>query len=370
MQQHRQTTAKPLSCATGIDRTLPEDTVLFVIYSDDHHLHHGAAELNDGQLMPCHERPERADQVLKALQDSGFADVIAPQDFGNEPIQRVHTENYLRFLESAWDLWQAEGRDWDALPLTWSVRHMRDIEPDYIDGKLSYFSSDAGTPITAGTWRAVRSGAQVALTGAEQIINGETLAFALCRPPGHHAAADYLGGYCYLNNAAIAAQRLRDSGIDRVAILDVDYHHGNGTQSIFYDRSDVLFVSVHADPAREFPYFLGHADERGEGDGEGFNLNLPLSWGTSAEAYFEAIEKALQAVRDFAPGALVVSLGVDTFEDDPICQFRLSATDFETLGEKLGSLSLSTLVVFEGGYAIDRVGENVVNVLRGMRSPG
>ena len=338
---------------------------MLTIYSDDHRLHHGKAELNDGQLMPCHEKPERADKVLAAINAAQIGEIIAPLEFGLEPIHAVHTPRYIDFLQHAWSLWTAEGRDWDALPLNWPVRGMRQVEPDYIDGKLSYYSFDAGTPITAGTWQAVYAGARVALTGAAKLLSGETSAFSLCRPPGHHAAADYLGGYCYLNNAAIAAQHLRDNGSDRVAVLDVDYHHGNGTQSIFYDRDDVLFISIHGDPKQEFPYFLGHADEAGEGRGEGFNVNFPLPWNTSADDWFAALDESLDRVSKFKPDAVVVSLGVDTYVNDPISQFRLETSDYLRVGERIAALGLPTHYVFEGGYAVEDVGENVVNVLKG-----
>ncbi|MDJ0758968.1 MAG: histone deacetylase family protein [Woeseiaceae bacterium] len=338
---------------------------MFTIYSDDHRLHHGKAELNDGQLMPCHEKPERADSVLAAIQSSAVGDVIEPADFGLEPVLAVHTAGYIDFLQNAWSLWAAEGRDWDALPLNWPVRGMRQVEPDYIDGKLSYYSFDAGTPITPGTWQAVFAGARVALTGAAKLLSGEKSVFSLCRPPGHHAAADYFGGYCYLNNAAIAAQYLRDNGAGKVAVLDVDYHHGNGTQSIFYDRDDVLFVSIHGDPKQEFPYFLGHADETGEGPGEGFNMNLPLPWNTSAADWFTALDESLERLSRFGPDAVVVSLGVDTYINDPISQFQLQAGDYLYVGQKIAKLGLPAHYVFEGGYAVEDIGENVVNVLRG-----
>ncbi|MDX1654885.1 MAG: histone deacetylase family protein, partial [Candidatus Competibacteraceae bacterium] len=200
------------------------------IYSELHHLQRGRAELNDGQLMPCFEKPERADLVLGEVQLRGLGEVLAPQAFDRQPLARVHRDNYLDFLETAWDGWVAEHGDaHDALPLIWPVRGFRQLEPAHIDGKLGYFSCDAGTPITRGTWQAARTAANVALTGQSLVAGGQRGAFALCRPPGHHAAADYCGGYCFLNNAAIAAQAFRDGGAARVAVLDVDYHHGNGT---------------------------------------------------------------------------------------------------------------------------------------------
>jgi len=338
---------------------------VLTIYSDDHRLHHGKGELNDGELQPCYECPERADQVLEAVRRAKLGDIVLPDDFGLGPVRAVHDARYVDFLQQAWGLWAAEGRSSDALPLNWPVRGMRQLEPDYIDGKLSYFSFDAGTPITAGTWTAVTTGANIAVTGAARLLAGDASAFALSRPPGHHAARDYFGGYCFLNNAAIAAQYLRDNGASRIAILDVDYHHGNGTQSIFYDRSDVLFVSIHADPKNEYPFFLGHADERGAGDGDGYNLNLPLPWQSGADKWFAALETGLTRVREFAPDYVVVSLGVDTYVGDPISQFRLESDDYLEMGSRIAALGMPLLFVLEGGYAVAEVGTNVTNVLLG-----
>lgn len=336
------------------------------VYSDDHRLQHGMSELSDGQLQESVERPERADNVLSAVRASGLGDIIGPEEYGLEPVRRIHADNYLTFLESAWDLWTAEGRVCDALPLNWAVRGMRQIEPDTIDGKLSYFSFDAGTPITAGTWRAITAAANVAITGAERLSGGEPAIFSLCRPPGHHATADFYGGYCFLNNAAIACQHLLERGAARIALIDVDYHHGNGSQSIFYAQNDVLFLSIHADPKQEYPFFLGHADERGEGVGEGYSANFPLPWGSGAAPWFEAFEQCCEKVAKFTPDAIVVSLGVDTYKKDPISQFRLDTEDYTIMGRRLAELGLPTLFVLEGGYALAEIGRNVVGVLTGF----
>ena len=187
----------------------------------------------------------------------------------------------------------------------------------------------------------------------------------MARPPGHHAAADSFAGYCYLNNAAIAAQAWTDRGA-RVAIVDVDYHHGNGTQQIFYERDDVLFVSIHADPVREYPYFAGYADERGAGAGAGFNLNLPLEAGVTNARYLAILDQALAAIADFAPRFLVLSAGFDTFGGDPIGDFALTADAYPLIGERIAMLDLPTLVVQEGGYAVAALGENAVGLLRGL----
>jgi len=340
---------------------------MLTVYSERHRLHHGTAELIDGKMMPCFEMPRRAEMVLARVREVGLGEVIAPDRFGEAPIRRVHDAGFVDFLSTAWADWVAEGRTHDALPLVWPVRSLRgDRVPDYIDGKLGFYSMDAGVPITAGTWQAVQASADVALTGARLVVDGTPSAFALCRPPGHHAASAAMGGYCYLNNAAVAAQFLVDQGSARVAILDVDYHHGNGTQEIFYVRRDVLFVSLHADPRVEYPYFLGYADERGAAQGEGFTRNYPLPLGTTWETYGTALADACHTLRAFGPDALVVSLGVDTYEHDPISQFRLRADDFARIGERIAALRCPTLFVMEGGYAVDDLGGNVVNLLMGF----
>jgi acetoin utilization deacetylase AcuC-like enzyme len=337
------------------------------VYSERHRLQDGKAELIDGKLMPCFEKPERAELIIARVREVGLGAVLAPVAHGLEPLHRVHDVHFLHFLASASDAWVAEHGAYDALPLCWPTRSLRQIEPEAIDGKLSYFSFDAGTPITAGTWQAAQSSADVALTGAGLIADGvERAAFALCRPPGHHAARDCYGGYCFLNNAAIAAQALRDQGAARVAILDVDYHHGNGTQAIFYERADVLFLSLHGDPRQEFPFFLGHADEAGAGPGEGCNRNYPLPWGTGFEVWSAALDDACRQAEAFCPDVLVVSLGVDTFEEDPISRFRLRGEDFPRVGARIAQLALPTLFVMEGGYAIQPIGVNAVAVLTGF----
>ncbi|MFN8062324.1 MAG: histone deacetylase family protein [Vicinamibacterales bacterium] len=337
---------------------------MLTVYSDRHRCHHGTSELIDGQLVPCFEMPRRADMVLARVSDVGLGPVVPPAAFGLDPVRRVHDAAFVRFLGDAWAAWSATGRTHDALPLVWPVSGLRmDRVPIGIDGLLGYYSMDAGTPITAGTWDAVAAGADVALTAARAITSGARSAFALCRPPGHHASAAAMGGYCYLNNAAIAAQYLLDHGCARVAILDVDYHHGNGTQSIFYERRDVLFASLHADPSVEYPYFLGYADEHGVGSGEGYTHNYPLPHGTAWAAYDAALGDACSTVDAYGPDVLVVSLGVDTFERDPISRFRLTTDDFPRMGERIAALGRPTLFVLEGGYAVEELGVNAVAVL-------
>lgn len=343
---------------------------MLTIYSEDHRYQDGKAELIDGQLLPPFEMPRRAEMILERVQAVGLGEVAAPEDFGMAPLEAVHDPRFLAFLAGAWEAWTAVGRTHDALPLVWQVRGLRAIEPETIDGKLSYFSFDAGTPITAGTWRAARASANVALTGAAKLREGARAVFSLCRPPGHHAARDLYGGYCFLNNAAIAAQSLRDGGARRVAILDIDYHHGNGTQSIFYDRGDVFFASLHGHPRQEYPFFLGYEDEVGEGAGEGCNVNFPMVWGTGFPLWREALEAACRRIGDYGAEALVVSLGVDTFKEDPISRFQLEIGDYPRIGEIIAGLALPTLFIMEGGYAVEEIGVNAVGVLTGFENAG
>ncbi|MBR8292808.1 histone deacetylase family protein [Burkholderia cenocepacia] len=341
---------------------------MLTVYSSDHHLHRGV-ELKDGAITESFENPLRAETVLAQVRAAGLGDVIAPRGFDRTSYAGAHSARYVDFLAGAWDEWAATGRTCQALPLVWPVRAMpasADL-PDFIDGKLGFFAMDAGAPINAGTWDAVSASANSALTGADLLSGGGAhAAFALCRPPGHHAGREYMGGYCYLNNAAIAAQHGIASGASRVAVLDVDFHHGNGTQDIFYERSDVLFASLHGEPAVSYPYFSGYADERGAGAGAGFNLNLPLPKGTQWDTYSAALDQAAAAIAKHAPDLLVVSLGVDTFEHDPISHFKLRSPDYLRIGETLARLNLPTLFVMEGGYMVDEIGINAVNVLLGF----
>jgi acetoin utilization deacetylase AcuC-like enzyme len=340
------------------------------IFDERHNRHAGRVELDAGELVPCFEKPERAEFVLAAVRSARLGSIEPPDTYGLEPLKRVHSEPYLDFLRTAWPEWKALVGDMDALPMTWPVRRFSDRVPTSIVGRLGYYSFDGGAPITEGTWEAATAAADCTLTALAKIRAGSRGAFALVRPPGHHAASDLCGGYCYLNNAAIAAQHFVDGTSERVAILDVDYHHGNGTQSIFYDRSDVLYLSLHGDPNQEFPFYLGHADERGAGEGEGANRNFPMPWGTPVETWFEALEEACREIETFAPGVVIVSLGVDTYKGDPISQFLLESDNYLRLGKRLARLARPTLFVLEGGYAVGEIGVNVANVLGAYDAAG
>ncbi|MBI5277526.1 MAG: histone deacetylase family protein [Burkholderiales bacterium] len=341
-------------------------------YNASHNLHQGRFEMHRGALVPCFEVASRADFVLAELRKRNLGPIENAPPATIEALQRVHAPRYLDFLQGAWDEWVAldpANAQRDAIGSYWPIRTFRsDVLPANFHARLGLFSYDAASPLTAGTWEAARGGAGCTLAGVSCLQQGERAAFVLTRPPGHHAGHDFFGGYCFINNAAVAAQALRDGGARRVAILDVDYHHGNGTQAIFYARADVFFASIHGDPLTEYPYWLGYADERGTGAGEGCNLNLPLPRGTDFAGWRAALKQALQAIAGFGADALVVSLGVDTFEGDPIAGFHLRSDDYLRMGEDIAAAGLSTLFTFEGGYAVDEVGTNAVNVFQGFIS--
>ena len=281
-------------------------------------------------------------------------------------VKRVHDAGFLDFLRTAWGEWQKAGYRGEILPTAIPNRSLQQRIPRWIDGKVGYYIHSVETAITAGTWEAACASASVALTAQKIVDSGARAAFALCRPPGHHAHDDLYGGYCFLNNAAIAAQAFRDQGAERVAILDIDFHHGNGTQDIFYDRGDVLFCSLHGNPEDCYPHFLGYKDETGTGKGEGFNFNYPMGPGTGFEKWGKALKSALAKIKTYGPDVLVVSLGVDAFKDDPISFFKLTSEDFTRTGAAITKLKLPTLFVMEGGYAIEAIGVNTVNVLAGF----
>ncbi|MFC7499374.1 histone deacetylase family protein [Enterovirga sp. GCM10030262] len=329
-------------------------------WDDRQRLHAPRFEFFNGGLHPAAEHPGRVDAILAAI---GPAE--APRDHGEAPLLRVHSRDYLDFLKAAHADWRAAGRSGDAIPYTFPIVHRRPLDLSRIDGRLGRYVYDTSTPIAEGTWTASYWAAQTALSGLDAVLDGARAAFALCRPPGHHCGKDYAGGYSYLSNAAIAAEAAVDAG-KRVAIPDIDYHHGNGTQDVFYARSDVFFASIHADPKTDYPFYWGHADETGEGAGEGTTLNLPLPRGTGLAEFERALDQALEGIATFAPDLLIVSYGADTFEGDPISFFKLKTSDYAGLGRRIANAGYPTLIVMEGGYAVEALGANVAGLLSGF----
>ena len=323
--------------------------------------HAPALEFHNGRFEPCAETPARAQAIVDALSGTEL-----PGDFGDTPILRVHPADYVEFLKSVHSDWIAAGRDGDAIPYTFPVARRRSLRLDRIDARLGRYGYDTCTPIAAGNWTTAYWSAQSALSGLEAVLGGDRAAFALCRPPGHHAGADYYGGYCFLNTAAIAAEAAIAAGRSRIAILDIDYHHGNGTQDIFYARSDVFFASIHADPATDYPFYWGHSNEKGEGEGDGATLNLPLPRGTRMPEFVSALDQALEAIGRFAPDLLICSFGADTYAGDPISHFSIETGDYPVIARRIAAMDLPTLIVMEGGYAVDALGRNVAAFLSGF----
>lgn len=326
--------------------------------------HAPAIELVNGAPEDHAETPARLANMLAAL-----GAVRAPADFGLAPIDAVHDPGYVAFLQSAHAAWLAAGRTGDAIGYAFPVRARRPLALERIDGRLGQYGFDTVTPIAAGTWEAAYGAAQSALSALAAVAQGEARqAFALCRPPGHHAGADYFGGYCYLNNAAIAARAAAAQGLGPVAVLDVDYHHGNGTQDIFWEDGSVFFASIHADPRTDFPYFWGHADECGAGAGEGATFNQPLPRGTGWADYEGALARALDAIAKFGARTLIMSYGADTFAEDPIAQFALTTDDMQRMGAMIGAAGLPSVIVMEGGYNVAALGRNVAAFIAGLES--
>ena len=318
-------------------------------------------ELHNGGFTAYAESPARAEALL-----AGIVGAVEPEDRGDAAIRAVHDAGYLDFLQTAPARWAEAGRHGDVIGYVWPVVGRRPLDLSRIDALIGRYSFDASTPLTADSYDAAYWSVQSALAALAAVRGGERVAFALCRPPGHHAGADYLGGYCYLNAAAIVAQAARDAGARRVAILDIDYHHGNGTQDIFWDRGDVFYASIHADPATDYPFYWGHADERGAGEGEGATLNLPLPQGTTLAAFRAAQATALDAIAAFGPDLLVVSFGADTWDGDPISHFKIATPDYAVLAADIAARGLPSVLLMEGGYAVDALGANLASFLSGF----
>jgi acetoin utilization deacetylase AcuC-like enzyme len=328
----------------------------------------------DGTVRPCPECPERYEAILGALTGVAGLEVARAEPAADvlAAIRAVHHADYLEYLAAIYPAWSAEFGDIDVFPDTFVPPHRRGLltRPSKPAAQAGYYCVDLAAPIGARTFDAAVASAGCALAAAEAAIAGAKSAYALCRPPGHHAGPNYCGGFCYLNNTALAAQFLREKLARPVAILDVDYHHGNGTQDIFYDRNDVLFVSLHAEPDTQYPYFWGHANERGHGPGEGCTINFPLPRGTGEAEWFLTLAEALMQIRLFAPAALVVSLGVDTCVNDGVGDFGLTPRSFAQLGRMVATLGLPTVWVQEGGYNLEQIGGCIRNTLLGFDEGG
>jgi acetoin utilization deacetylase AcuC-like enzyme len=363
---------------------------MHIVYTDRHKAHATGEVRVEGHPFDTSEVPARAELILAAVSRAQLGPVLSPADHGLEPLLAVHDPDYVTYLRGAYD--ESAARFSEAAPVfswTFANRHaMR--KPKGVLGLKGYYAFGWASPILKGTWEAAYWSAQCAVTAAALVRQGRPAAYALCRPPGHHAAGDLYGGYCYLNNAAIAARYLQQphlnparvpaersealgggSTVDTVpvAILDIDYHHGNGTQIIFYSDPTVLYCSLHAHPDEDYPYYWGDADEQGTGPGEGTNRNWPLPRGTGDEAYLAALDQALAAIREFAPRYLVVSAGYDTVQGDPEGDFRITTGGLKEIGRRIAALALPAVIIQEGGYLLESLGQNAVAFLQAFSSP-
>ena len=320
--------------------------------------------LSSGAPQPNPEQPERVERLLAGVRAAGL-EILRPRNHGLGPISSIHTPEYIDFLHRIYERWQRiEGASAEVIPNIHPIARTG-AYPASAVGQAGYHMADTSCPISRDTWDSACWSAWTATSAAEAVMAGDAWSYALCRPPGHHAFRDVAGGFCYFNNSAIAAQHLRKQAA-RVAIIDVDLHHGNGTQGIFYERNDVLTVSVHADPVRFYPFFWGHADERGEGLGLGYNLNLPLPRKSADAVFLDTLATALRRVEAFAPEAIVVALGLDAFEHDPFGGLSVSTPGFARIGQAIAGLRLPTVIIQEGGYLCDELGDNLTSFLSGF----
>ncbi len=336
---------------------------MITVFDEGQRAHDPKFFLSSGAQYPCPEQPERVDALLSGVKRLG-GPVVAPPDNGIAPIRAVHPDRYLTFLQTIHARWsRIEGASAEVIPNIHPANRT-DGYPKSAVGQAGFHMTDTSCPISAETWDAAYRSAQSAIHAADLLLGGERSAYALCRPPGHHAFADLAGGFCYLNNSAIAAQRLTAAG-RKVAILDVDLHHGNGTQGIFYDRGDVLTISIHAHPERYYPFFWGYPEETGAGEGAGANLNLCLARGTGDEGFLAALGQGLDRVGAWGADTLVLALGLDPFEGDPFAGLKVTTPGFARIGQAVATAKLPTVIVQEGGYLCPELGDNLAAVLSG-----
>ena len=346
------------------------------VYTPAHMAHDVSLETYLGVPIPANEVAERAERIRSALEADGGFDIVAPTEHGLDPILAVHDRGLVTYLEGAWPELRRQGvpraflvADTYRNPAMFEGMSAEAVarlpEPKAIGGRAGWWNLDTSNPLVQGSYGAARAAVDVGLTTADLVLAGEQAAYGLCRPPGHHAARAMYGGYCFFNNAAVAAEAIVKATSEKVAVLDVDFHHGNGTQQIFWRRGDILYVSLHADPERQYPFFLGRADETGEGDGAGANLNLPLPAGTDDRAYLDTLDRGLEAIAATDGSIVVVSLGFDTYGQDPIGDFALTTPVYHEVGRRVAALGRRLVILQEGGYYRPALGENTRAWLRG-----
>lgn len=331
-----------------------------IFYSVKTKLQHPLYEINNGEKVPHPENAQRVGVILSELFKMGFKTEEVNSRVPFRLLTQVHSSDFVQFVKNL-STTLKEGECF--YPDVFLRERMRNWKNNL--ALMGQYSFDVYTPIMQGTYQVALAAASLSFKGASELVNGkEKKVYVLCHPIGHHALSNKMGGYSYFNNAAIAAEYL--SQVGKVAILDLDFHHGNGTQEIFYKRDDVLFVSIHADPNVKFPYYWGYKEERGEGKGLGYTINFPLPLGTDNNAYQKVLEKAVRNIGKFKPQFLVISLGFDTYKDDPIGGFKLTTDYYQKAAQTINKLNVPTLIVQEGGYDLNSLGKNVVSFLKGI----
>jgi acetoin utilization deacetylase AcuC-like enzyme len=342
-----------------------------VFFSSHHKYHHPKVFISKGQVVESPEKPQRAD-ILEASARAAGHNLIEAEKHGLKPVEAVHDKDYICFLKNAWAEWELmpnSGKE--IIPNIHPGRNMSAL-PQSVISLSGHYQADTACPIGHGTWEGIQTSSDVAVSGAMAIMQDtknniqNSFAYSLCRPPGHHAYSDQAGGFCFFNNSAIAAQYCRDHGAKKVAILDIDVHHGNGTQGIFYDRSDVMTVSLHGDPSTYYPFFAGYSDEIGIRKGEGFNFNYPMPKNTGDKAYLNTLKKAIDRISLYQPNVLIIALGLDASIDDPLAFLSITTEGFYKIGEIIGSSQVPTILIQEGGYISNVLGDNLIAVLKGF----
>ncbi|QIL79507.1 histone deacetylase family protein [Diaphorobacter sp. HDW4A] len=345
-------------------------------FDTDQLLHDPQQFMRLGRICHPTDVPDRAHALIAAVQQCGGS-VNPPRDWGVEHLHLVHSADYIRYLSTAYTRWQAladvgKNPGIEVLP---NLSPYSGVVPgerrvpcrtDSLVAQTGFYLGDLSCPLGPQSWRSILRSAHSAASAAQAVLDGASMAYALCRPSGHHAHHDRASGFCYVNNAALAAQMLAQQG-GKVAVLDVDAHHGDGTQNIFYARGDVLTVSTHADTHDYFPFYTGYADETGSGDGLGCNLNLPLAHGSTTADFLPALDTAIERIARFAPSAVVLSIGFDTYRDDPISVLRFDFDAYQHVGERLRALGLPLVVVQEGGYMVEALGPGLTALMRGLQ---
>lgn len=341
---------------------------MITVFDETQRLHAPETFIVSGRPQPIPEKPIRIDMLMEGVRAVG-ATVVTPPVITLSQVSLVHDQRYLTFMETLLDRWShIDGASDIPLPNVYALGRptLPPVSyPDAVVGQAGFHLGDGACPVTPTTLKSALASASSALEAGRLLLRGEKLVYALCRPPGHHAASDHAAGFCFFNNSALVAEALTRAG-RRVAILDIDVHHGNGTEAIFYDRADVLTVSIHCDPRRFYPFFWGYAEERGRGAGEGFNLNLPLERGTRIDVYRAALATALRRISEFGTDTLVLACGLDISIDDPFKGFAIETADFTTIAKDIDALRLPTVVVQEGGYPSPMLGKNLAGLLSGF----